>query len=81
MILQIDRYKYNELSLEDFISKYEKQNKPVILSRCEHVFKTNKYWSWQDLYERYKDETFKVGEDDKGKKIRIPLKYYLEYMV
>jgi len=33
------------------------------------------------MYENFKDESFKVGEDDKGKKIRIKLKYYLEYLV
>ena len=33
------------------------------------------------LYDYYKDEVFKVGEDDDGNKIRIKFKYYLEYLV
>lgn len=35
----------------------------------------------QAFYDRYKDVSFKVGEDDEGRKIRIRLKYYLEYLV
>lgn len=33
------------------------------------------------MYQLYKDTEFKIGEDDKGKKLRIPFKYFLEYLV
>ncbi len=33
------------------------------------------------MYERYKDVKFKIGEDDKGKKIRVELKYFFEYLI
>jgi len=35
----------------------------------------------QEIYQRYKDEKFKVGEDDEGYPVRIKLKYFFEYMV
>src|SRR5207249_2766495 len=38
------------------------------------------YWK-TDLNQRYKDEKFKVGEDDEGYPVRIKLKYFLEYLV
>ena len=36
---------------------------------------------FKEVYKRYKDVAFKIGEDDSGKKIRIKLKYYFEYLV
>jgi histone arginine demethylase JMJD6 len=33
------------------------------------------------LYEKYKDAEFKCGEDDDGHKLKIKLKYYLEYLI
>jgi histone arginine demethylase JMJD6 len=33
------------------------------------------------MYRRYGDVNFKIAEDDKGSKLRVPLKYFLEYMV
>jgi histone arginine demethylase JMJD6 len=33
------------------------------------------------MYKRYGNVGFKIGEDDHGKKLRIHLKYYLEYLL
>jgi histone arginine demethylase JMJD6 len=38
-------------------------------------------WTFNALYEEYKEAKFKVGEDDDGYKLRVPLKYYFEYLV
>ena len=35
----------------------------------------------QELYNKYKDVEFKVGEDDDGHKLRMKLKYFFEYLV
>ncbi|KRX11217.1 hypothetical protein PPERSA_07742 [Pseudocohnilembus persalinus] len=40
-----------------------------------------KYWSFEQLYDRYKEGMFKCGEDDDGHKLKIRFKYYLEYLV
>lgn len=53
----------------------------IVTGLADHYFDRENQWSWQQLYRLYKDHEFKVGEDDKGKKIRIKLKHYLEYMV
>jgi hypothetical protein len=45
---QIDRIHYSKLSVEDFINKYEKLNKPVIIEGlAETCFPINKYWTFQ----------------------------------
>ena len=35
----------------------------------------------QEVYQRYKDVEFKIGEDDEGHKIRVKLKYFFEYLI
>ena len=55
---------------------------PVIVTGiASHYFGRDKYWTWEELYRRFKDTKFKVGEDDKGRKLRVKLKHYLEYLV
>lgn len=41
----------------------------------------DKYWTFEKLYQLYKETSFKVGEDDKGKKLRMAFKDFLEYLV
>jgi histone arginine demethylase JMJD6 len=36
---------------------------------------------FQEIYQRYKDCEFKIGEDDEGYKIKVKLKYFFEYLV
>lgn len=38
-------------------------------------------WNHEYFYRNYKDYKFKVGEDEDGCKLRMPFKYYLEYLV
>jgi histone arginine demethylase JMJD6 len=33
------------------------------------------------MYDRHKETKFKIAEDDDGYKLRVPLKYYLEYLI
>lgn len=41
----------------------------------------DRYWTFEEMYKRYGNVNFKIGEDDKGKKLRITLKHYFEYMI
>ncbi len=47
----------------------------------KNYHKPEKYWSFEGLYNKYKDVEFKIGEDDKGKKLRVKMKYFLEYLI
>lgn len=45
---QIDRIHYKDLSLQDFIEKYEKPNKPLIIEGLSEVcFPIEKYWTFE----------------------------------
>lgn len=47
---QIDRINYKDLSIQDFIEKYEKPNKPLIITGLEETcFPINKYWTFEVL--------------------------------
>lgn len=64
------------------MEQYDLPKKPLIIQGLDHrYFSRKEKWSFKYLYEKFKDETFKVGEDDDGKKIRIPFKHYLEYVI
>ncbi|EGR31249.1 jumonji domain protein [Ichthyophthirius multifiliis] len=78
---QIERINFQQISTDFFIQNYEKQAKPCVITNTTNHLEVEKYWTFGQLYERYKDVKFKIGEDDKGKKIRVELKYFLEYLV
>jgi histone arginine demethylase JMJD6 len=89
---EIGRINYHKTSVEEFRQKYELINKPVIFEGITDDWNVEKYWTWevfvnnfvtipQEIYQRYKDDKFKIGEDDDGYAIRIKLKYFLEYLV
>ena len=45
---QIDKIHYKDLSVEMFISKYEKLNKPVIIQCLDEIcFPMQKYWTFE----------------------------------
>lgn len=89
----IERVNCEDLSAQEFIEKYESKNKPVIIKGLTKGWKTEKYWTFEvilipcsylkskEIYQRYKDEKLKVGEDDEGYPIRIKVKYFFEYLV
>jgi len=63
-----------------FFENYSKQQRPVIIEGgCAH-WPAMTRWGFDELEERYRHKEFKVGEDGKGKKIKIKFKYFLDYM-
>ena len=71
----------NTTSQEEFIDRFDKPNLPCIITNLTADWKIDRYWTWEEMYRRYGNVSFKIGEDDNGKKLRIPLKYYLEYLI
>lgn len=63
------------------MEKYEKPMRPVVIKGLTKGWNVEKYWTLDEFYGRFKDVKFKVGEDEDGHKIRIRLKYFMEYMV
>lgn len=86
----IDRVSASTLTSQEFVDKYERMNIPVIITDSTkdwnvftfmYTIQINRYWTFEEMYRRYGDVNFKIAEDDKGSKLRVPLKYFLEYMV
>jgi histone arginine demethylase JMJD6 len=66
---------------EDFMEKYEKPSKPVLLlGTTEHWQAINK-WNFADLIKKYKNCKLKIGEDDEGYPLKLKLKYFIEYLL
>jgi histone arginine demethylase JMJD6 len=77
----VPREEAENLSLEDFREKYEKKNIPVIIKGVAKNWPALSKWTFQSLYEKYKNAKVKVGEDDDEYKIKIKLKYFFEYLI
>lgn len=48
---------------------------------CTDGWNVQEKWNHEYFYRNYQDYKFKVGEDEDGCKLRMPFKYYLEYLV
>mmetsp|Transcript_13194 Transcript_13194/g.25254 ORF Transcript_13194/g.25254 Transcript_13194/m.25254 type:complete len:486 (-) Transcript_13194:278-1735(-) len=82
VVTGIDRVHWKDLSLEDFIEKYQKPEIPVIITGLTDKWKGSTTWNLEELFQgRYRNCRLKVGEDDEGYSIRVKLKYFLNYML
>lgn len=79
----IDRVSSDDLSVEAFISRYEKPNCPVVITDIPREWKAVAEGAWSPgaLYTKYRHRRFKCGEDDRGYPVKIKLKYFVRYMV
>ena len=76
----IARHDTKTLSVEAFISAFEKPNVPVIITSCASEWSASRAWQPTELYKNYRHRRFKCGEDDDGYPVKIKLKYFLRYM-
>jgi hypothetical protein len=44
---QVDRVNYQDLSIQEFIEKYESKNMPVIIKGITKNWNVEKYWTWE----------------------------------
>jgi len=76
----IDRVRCNHLSTERFVRQYERTCTPVVLMGCADHWLARTNWTFEALLKKYANTLFKCGEDDEGYKVKIKLKYFLEYL-
>ena len=77
----IERVNVNEITVEQFIEKYERGSRPCILTGVTEKWRGNTEWQLSRLLERFPEAKFKVGVSDQGHKLRLTLKEYIEYAI
>jgi histone arginine demethylase JMJD6 len=76
----IERCSGLELTLEQFIEKYDRPGVPVIITDVVSKWPANREWTKENLLRRYALNYFKVDEvDDDGEKMHMTLSDYLAY--
>lgn len=76
----IERVKVKNFTTCEFLEKYQKGNKPVIIKNIAKKWNNSSFWKWKRFYKTFKNTRFKIGEDDDENTIRIKLKHFFEYL-
>lgn len=78
----VDVVQASSLDPEEFMSRYALKCKPVIIRGALKDWPAvrENLWSFENLSKRFKHTLFKVGEDDHGRKLKIKMKTFMDYM-
>eukprot|EP00916_Digyalum_oweni_P024201 GHVL01040020.1.p1 GENE.GHVL01040020.1~~GHVL01040020.1.p1 ORF type:complete len:396 (-),score=80.29 GHVL01040020.1:292-1479(-) len=71
---------WDRWTIEDFIETFDNQSKPCLIRGGVNDWPAHQNWELSALKTKYKRASFKVGEDDSGRKIRMRLKYFDDYL-
>ncbi|XP_022587109.2 bifunctional arginine demethylase and lysyl-hydroxylase PSR [Cyclospora cayetanensis] len=64
----------------DFIRNFEVPGRPVLLCGWMDEWPAMKKWDLETLLHDYRLAKFKVGEKDNGDKIKLSMKYFMDYL-
>lgn len=69
----------NKISTEEFEKHYVKNKIPCMMLNSQTGWQATKKWTKHRLAKKYRNQSFKCGEDDDGHNVKLKMKYYLEY--
>ena len=79
----VDAIDASELSPDDFIARFAMQERPVIIRNAIRDWPAVAEGRWEPgtLLKRFKHTLFKIGEDDNGRKLKVKMKTFMDYML
>lgn len=80
VIENVDRIKESDVSINEFVEKYEKLSIPVVITDFTRDWKAKHKWTLPRLAKKYRNQKFKCGEDNEGYSVKLKMKYFLHYM-
>jgi histone arginine demethylase JMJD6 len=76
----IERVHENSLSPEEFVRRFERAQRPVMLQGITERWSASKNWTVKNLCRDYGNIKFQCGDDDKGKSMKMKMKHFVSYM-
>ncbi|KAI1306512.1 Bifunctional arginine demethylase and lysyl-hydroxylase JMJD6 [Halotydeus destructor] len=76
----VERIDVTKVSLEQFVEKFEKIYKPVVITGITDSWKAKFKWTFARLSKKYRNQKFKCGEDNEGYPVKLKMKYFVHYM-
>jgi len=80
--IQLDRIHRKHVTPEQFFSQYAAPQRPCIVEGCMDDWPAYRDGTWapSELEQRFRHVEFKCGQDDSGRKLRMKMKYFYDYL-